>query len=255
MWRGIRIFVLLFILATVAQTAWLARARTAEWKTSLRVVIYPINSDGSAATTRYLSELRRSTFDPIESFFKEEAKKYSMPLAMPVDVFLAPEIESQPPAAPFGGGMPSVIFWSLKLRYWAWWNDTHKGPKPDVRIFVAYHDPEKHPKLAHSTGLQKGLLGLVNAYARSDMDGTNNVIIAHEVLHTFGATDKYDVAANQPQFPHGYADPHAVPLHPQERAEIMAGRIPISETRAEIPSHMGEVAIGPKTAREINWGR
>ena len=253
MWRAIRIAVLLFILATVAQTAWLARARTAEWKTSLRIVIYPVNADGAPTTTRYISELRRSNFDPIENFFKDEAGKYAVPLATPVDIFLAPEIRSQPPAAPFGGGRPSVMLWSLKLRYWAWWNDTHKGPKPDVRIFVTYHDPGTRPRLAHSTGLQKGLLGLVNAFARSDMDGTNNVIVTHEVLHTFGATDKYDFAANQPQYPDGYANPHAVPLYPQKRAEIMAGRIPISETRAEIPSDMSEVVIGSRTAREINW--
>ncbi len=93
----------------------------------------------------------------------------------------------------------------------------------------------------------------MNAFARSDMDGSNNVVIAHELLHTLGATDKYDFANNRPLFPDGYADPRAEPLHPQTRAEIMAGRIPISETRAEVPAGMDEVAIGLKTAREINW--
>lgn len=51
----------------------------------------------------------------------------------------------------------------------------------------------------------------------------------------------------------GYADPRAEPLHPQTRAEIMAGRIALSETRAETPGGMDEVVIGPKTAKEINW--
>ena len=108
-------------------------------------------------------------------------------------------------------------------------------------------------RLLHSTGLQKGLIGVVNAFARSDMDGSNNVVITHELLHTFGATDKYDFAGNRPLFPDGFADPDAQPLYPQARAEIMAGRIPVSETQAETPAGMDEVVIGVRTAREINW--
>jgi hypothetical protein len=72
-------------------------------------------------------------------------------------------------------------------------------------------------------------------------------------LHTLGATDKYEPATNQPLFPDGYAEPEAAPLHPQKRAEIMGGRIPISTTRADTPSSLKRVVIGAKTAREINW--
>jgi hypothetical protein len=253
MWRAIRIGVLLFILATVAQSAWLARSRTAEWKTSLRVVIYPIAGDASPVSARYVSELRKTAFDPIEEFFKNEARKHGIALMDPVDIFLAPAVASGPPPAPFGGSKLGVIFWSLQLRYWAWSHDTHKGPKPDVRIFVLYHDPALTPRLPHSTGLQKGQLGVVNAFADLDMEGSNNVVITHELLHTLGATDKYDPADNRPLFPDGYADPDAQPLHPQKRAEIMAGRIPFSETRAETPTGMKQVVIGTKTAHEINW--
>jgi hypothetical protein len=35
----------------------------------------------------------------------------------------------------------------------------------------------------------------------------------------------------------------------------MAGRIPVSESRAEPPRNMRQVVIGAKTAREINWVR
>ena len=255
MWRFLRVAVLLFILATVAQTAWLARARTAEWKTSLRVVIYPIRADATDASARYVSGLQATVFAPIDEFFKQEGAKYEVGPHTPIDTRVAPAIAYRPPPAPFGGGKLDVILWSLRLRYWAWWNDTHKGPKPDVRIFVMYHDPETSPRLAHSTGLQKGLIGVVNAFARSDMDGENNVVIAHELLHTLGATDKYDFTSNRPLHPDGYADPDATPLHPQRRAEIMAGRIPVSESRAEPPRGMRQVVIGAKTAREINWVR
>lgn len=253
MWRWLRIAVLLFILATVAQGAWLARSRTVEWKSSLRVVIYPLNADGSQVSAAHVAQLTNASFEPIETFFRSEGTRYGLPLRDPVEVKLAPPVTSQPPPPPFGGSRLEVIAWSLRLRWWAWWNDTWKGLRPHARLFVSYHDPAARQRLPHSTGLQQGLLGVVNAFARADMEGSNNVVIAHELLHTFGATDKYDPGSNRPQFPDGYAEPNAQPLYPQQQAEIMAGRIPLSETRSEVPAGMGEVAIGPKTAGEIHW--
>ena len=81
----------------------------------------------------------------------------------------------------------------------------------------------------------------------------NNVVITHEFLHTLGATDKYELANNQPIFPEGYAEPDQVPLLPQRFAEIMAGRTPVSATEAEIPPGLNSAVIDEKTAREINW--
>ena len=255
MWRILRIAILLFILATVAQTAWIARGRTTGWNNTVRVAIYPIDGDGSQVTSRYISELRDGSYELIAAFFKEEGKRHGVRLAEPIDLRVAPPVASRPPAPPFGGNRVEVILWSLRLRWWAYWNDSYKGPRPDVRIFVSYFDPAARERLPHSTGLQKGLIGVVNAFARPDMDGSNNVVIAHELLHTFGATDKYDIAGNRPSFPDGYADPKAQPLHPQTHAEIMAGRIPLSEERSEIPAAMDQVVIGAKTAQEINWVR
>ena len=253
MWRVARIGLLLFVLAVVAQNAWVTRSRTAEWKRSLHVVIYPVGKDAAATSGRYIGELRKPAFEAIEDFFRAEAKRYGVSLADPVEVLLAPPIVSPPPAAPFGGNLPRIMWWSLELRAWAWWNDTYKGAKPDVRLFVLYHDPVAGATLPHSTGLQKGMIGLVNAVADGEYEGANDVVIAHELLHTLGATDKYDPDGNRPIFPDGYADPEAIPRIPQRRAEIMAGRIPISETQWEMPASMRQVVIGPETAREINW--
>lgn len=252
MWKLIRIGLLLFVLAIVAQNAWVARSRTAEWKQSLHVVIYPIRADDGQVGERYVSQLRKSAFDPLEAFFRSEGKTYELALGEPVEVFLAPAIASPPPPAPFGGHVIRIMLWSLQLRYWAWWHDTYKGAKPDVRLFVLYHEPAPGTVLPHSTGLQKGMIGVVNAVAATDYEGSNNVVIAHELLHTLGATDKYE-ADGKPRYPEGYADPEARPRLPQRRAEIMAGRIPISETQAEMPVSMRQVVIGPKTASEINW--
>lgn len=253
MWRPLRIVVLLIILASVAQTAWLSRARTAEWRTSLRVVIYPINGDDSPTSKAYIEALDRQKFEVVETFFETEAQHFGLEMSDPIDTFVAPQVAVKPPAPPFGGNVAQIMLWSLTLRYWAWRHDTHTGPKPDVRLFVVYFDPAQTQTLAHSTGLQKGMLGIVNVFASADQEGSNAVVVAHELLHTFGATDKYDRNTNAPSFPDGYADPHAQPLHPQRQAEIMAGRIPITETESDIPRNLRRVVIGERTAREINW--
>lgn len=253
MGRKIRIGILLFILASVAQTAWLARGRTSDWKYSVRVAIYPIPGDTSAATAEYVRQLRVETLQPIAAFMKSEARRHGLALDAPVDIYLAPPLSVSPPAPPVGGNAASIILWSLHLRYWAWRYDNFKRPRPDVRLFVNFFDPARVNRLPHSTGLQKGHIGVVNAFASAEQEGPNNVVLAHELLHTLGATDKYDFANNQPRHPDGYAEPNADPLLPQRKAEIMAGRIPLSQTEAEIPASLGACVVGTATAREINW--
>jgi len=86
------------------------------------------------------------------------------------------------------------------------------------------------------------------------MAGSNSVVMAHELLHTLGATDKYSATErNQPRYPDGFAEPHLEPLYPQHSAELMAGRIPITPHEARTPEFLDEVIVGPRTAMEIGW--
>lgn len=141
----------------------------------------------------------------------------------------------------------------LKMRWWVYRSTDTVGLGPLVKMFVLYFDPAQSKRLAHSTGLQKGLIGRIDTFAARDMAKQNNVIIAHEFLHTLGATDKYDPATNQPLYPDGYANPDLKPLLPQRYAEIMAGRTPLSQAEAETPTSLDDALIGSKTALEINW--
>src|SRR5581483_10543090 len=104
-------------------------------------------------------------------------------------------------------------------------------------------------------GLQKGLLGVVHVFALGPMSGSNSIVIAHELLHTLGATDKYDLRTGMPVYPSGFAEPDRKPLYPQPRAEIMAGRRALSASQYEMPGSLREVLVGPVTAREIRWTR
>jgi len=54
-------------------------------------------------------------------------------------------------------------------------------------------------------------------------------------------------------FPDGYAEPNANPPLPQSKAEIMAGRVPVGQARAEMPHGLEDTVIGVKSAREISW--
>ena len=115
---------------------------------------------------------------------------------------------------------------------------------------MLYHDPAISPALPHSIGLQKGLFGIVHVFADRDMRGSNDTVIAHELLHTLGATDKYDLRTNQPLHPDGFAEPDREPLYPQSFAELMGGRIPVSNTEA---THTGVAAAGDR--RREDGGR
>ncbi len=252
MFKNIRILILLYILLMVAVAGWLAKARTTDWDKPLNVVVYSINADGSRASQKYIDKLGNSDFNDIEEFFQREAKRYKLLLEKPVDVSFAGELKEKPPLLPRHGSKLSIIIWSLKLRYWAWQNDNYPYPE-DVQIFVLYFDPEKTSTVAHSLGLQKGLIGVVNAFASEEMKKENHVIITHELLHTVGAIDKYDQKTNQPLYPIGYADLHQDPLFPQKKAEIMAGRIAVSENKAKQPEKLKQVVLGESTAIEINW--
>jgi len=253
--RFVRITILVLILINVAVGTWLTRVRSTSWEHPLRVMIFPINADASTATADYIAGLRSEAFQPIAAFVRREGQRYDVSTYSPVDVYLGAEISARPPDPPFGGGTLQIALWSLQMRLWAWRNAQFSGPAPDVRVFVLYHDPEQTTRVAHSLGLQKGLIGVVNAFASKQQQEQNNVVIAHELLHTVGATDKYDTgsASNMPAFPDGYAEPDKVPVLPQDYAEIMGGRIPLSPREAEMPDSLDRVVVGETTAREINW--
>jgi hypothetical protein len=252
MFKAIRITLLLLILFFVVVSTWLSQSRSTDWNNSLWVKIYPINGDGSAESTRYIEKLSIDSFDGIEAFIRRETAKYGHSLSRPVRMELGLPITEQPPAL---GSPPStidVMLWSLKMRWWASRIASDQDdPDPDVRIFVRYHAPQADFVLENSVGMQKGMVGVVNAFAGRKWAGMNNVVIAHEFLHTLGATDKYDPANGQPHVPAGIAEPGRKPLFPQRFAEIMGGRIAQSKFDAIVPKNLKFVVIGDQTAKEI----
>ncbi|MGH1461534.1 MAG: hypothetical protein ACRBB6_05830 [Neptuniibacter sp.] len=253
-WSQLRLLLLVVLLLIVSLNSWLSRVRSTDWQEPLWVAIYPINADQRADTQLFLDALQDEHFDEIEEFFNRESSRYGVTLDQPLQVFLAPEVMGQPPKPPVQASILDSVIWSLKLRYWAWGNDNWNQPSsPDIKIYVRLFSPINQQVLEHSMGLQKGMIGVVNGFSSIDYQAQNNFVTVHEILHTLGASDKYDVTNGQPVWPEGYADPYQDPLLPQYRAEVMGGRVPQSQGFALIPSSLKQVVVGPKTASEINW--
>jgi hypothetical protein len=251
--KVLRILVLLSVLLVVAVSTWQDRYRSTRWREPLYVAIYPIAADDSPITLRYLASLDREAFKPIDRFFMREAERYRLNAHEPVRTRLRAELHDQPPQRSPSAGVFATAWWSLRLRYWAWRASGHVNEPEDIRIFVLFHDPALTPAVPHSLGLTKGLIGVVYAFAAPEMNGENNVVIAHELLHTVGATDKYLPGSDAPRFPDGYGDPNQVPLYPQRTAELMGGRRMLSADRWQQAESLDEVVIGPATALEIRW--
>jgi hypothetical protein len=251
--KKLRILFLLFVLFIVTGDYWLTKLRSTDWDNSLRIVIYPINGDGSETSRQYIEQLTEATFEPVESFLASEAHEYNVAIDRPVIATLGPQVNELPPQPPVDRNVLKVMWWSLKMRFWVFSVDNYKGPPADIRMFVVYYDPGDHDRLQHSLGLEKGLIGVVNAFASKKLENKNNIVLTHEFLHTVGATDKYDLRTGEPLFPEGFVDPDKKPLYPQEFAEIMAGVLPIAKDEWIMPDKLDDTIIGNKTAGEINW--
>ena len=252
MFKKLRIAVLLLVLFIVAADTYMTKVRSVSWDETLWVGIYPINPDNDIVTARYIENLSSRQFEDIEEFFKDEAEAFGLTIPQPFDVHLAHPVYELPPAPPSGDSVLATIWWSLKLRYWVFIHDDADF-SPHIRVFVVYHNFDREVDLAHSLGLQEGMIGVVHAYAHRELEGKNNLVIAHELLHTLGATDKYDRATGQPIYPQGYAKPDKTPRYPQQYAELMGGTIPVTQEESVMPRSLNGALIGEQTAMEINW--
>ena len=245
---------LLLVAIMIVAGTLMGRARVTSWEDTLWVGVYPLAYDASPAVAGYLDQLEADEFADITEFLEREAISYGVDLPRPFRIDVGEPIMKLPPTPPEAANPLSVIAWSLRLRWWAWRvMSGQPGPTPDIRLFVIYHDPETEGALPHSLGLQEGRIGVAHVFAAQRMQGSNSVVIAHELLHTLGATDKYDPATTLPAFPVGFAEPLRQPRLPQRYAELMGGRIPLSETDARIPESLAQVRVGKVTAAELRW--
>ena len=253
--RNFRILILLLILFGIAFSMWREKVRIQEWKSTVHVAAFPINADGSAAADAYINGLNAESFAPLDNYMQAESERYGLSLYRPITVTLGPVMRTLPPPLPSEPSLLKNVTWSLKLRWWGWRNTPKASIRPTIRLYLLYFDPKNLAQVPDSVGLERGRIGIVHLYASRRQTGSNHVVTMHELMHTLGATDKYNFADNQPIFPHGYGEPEKNPRYPQHFAEIMGGRGALSATASRIPISLNETLIGALTAAEIGWYR
>ncbi len=120
----------------------------------------------------------------------------------------------------------------------------------DLVVYVIVHAAARGgARLAEGFAAKGGELGLVETTIDDRSVDFALIAVGHELLHLFGATDKYDAQGHA--IATGLVEP-ALGL-PQRRAEIMVGEIPLGPGRGRVATRLDELGVGPVTAREIGW--
>jgi hypothetical protein len=250
MWKNIRILCLLIVLLIVAVNAY--RDQNQNWSKPIIVMLHPINADGRSATQNYIQSLHLAELTGAQEYLQQMSAQYrGQPIALYFQ--LGRELKRVPPKVPEHATLLDNILWSLKFRFYAWKQHESIDGSPSVTLYLNYYDPEQTKELKHSTALQKGRIGSVNLFASKKQSEQNKIVLLHELLHAFGASDKYDLATGQPIYPLGYAYPNQQPIFPQTKAELMAGHIPLSEQKSKMPDRLEQTLINEITAIELGW--
>jgi len=251
--RRLRILLLLGVLAAAISLTWLEQTMVRSWRAPLDIQLTPINGDGSPEAAAAIRALEPGDFAEVNAFLERELERYGIRRAPALTLKLGPELRQPPPPPPGDGNVLKIMAWSLKMRWWVYRQSDSLLPELGrIKLFLLYHAPQEGVALQHSLGLQKGLIGVVHVYADRGQYAQNNIVVAHELLHTLGASDKYDADGN-PIYPVGYADPDQPQSVRRHQAEIMAGRLIDGAGRAVMPGSLERCVIGPATAHEINF--
>jgi hypothetical protein len=233
------------------------RRRTArrEWQRPLHVAV-------TLLSTEHLEERVATAFDHASqraaSLMSRERKRHDSRDGMPFwfHVFGPTTVAREPPQ-PSG---EQSLMGRAKYRYalGAYLADVDRKTQMmaglyDIRIYVVAQPPADKSALRFVEGIGEagGELGVVRVDLDMDMVDAAWTAVLHELLHTVGATDKYDSRGHA--LPEGLAEPELLPTYPQHSAEIMVGEVPLAPGSGRTPKSLAEVRVGPVTASEIGW--
>jgi len=229
------------------------RART-EWEHPVEVAVALVEL--GTVDPRAVEALR-ARFPALEARLASEYHRHGGRLAVPVHftVFGPVAVDRAPPPD------PEATLSSLARHAYEQWRWTHAvdvgcslpARRFDSRIYVLVRVPrEAHRDWVEGSSELGGRVGV----ARIDLDATvidlALFVVTHELLHTLGASDKYD-AAGRALIPEGLVEPHRIPLYPQRSAEVMTRNLVLAPGSERPPDSLSELGVGAGTAAEIGW--
>jgi hypothetical protein len=250
-----RVAVLLVLLGVVA--LWAVgrtrerRARTA-WDRPVDVAVLVLGQAPDGAV-----EALAGTLDAIGGTLEAERRRHDPAASGPPLRFevAGPVVPTRlPPVDPPGDGLVARALHALEL--WRAVRAAHRAAPgfqadaADVRIYVVAA-PGAGARFAEGLGEAGGEVGVVRAGLGGDALLAATAVV-HEALHCLGATDKYDEAGHARE-PEGLVEPGLTPRHPQRRAELMVGEVPLAPGVGRLPVSAAELGVGPVTAAELGW--
>lgn len=256
--RRVRIAVLAAVLAVVLLWAWndvrRRQARTS-WKKPVQVALVLLRR--GPVDPGAVSALRSRTPD-LEARLAAEMQRHrgsSEPRPFAFTVYGPVDVGAGPPE-PQGDTLGDLgrHAWSS----WQYFRDVDARASvewraADSRIYLVLSPPRSQArKTVEGQSEQGGRVGSVEVELDASMVDFALFVATHELLHTLGATDKYD-ARGRARVPDGLPEPARSPLYPQPAAEVMARNVVLGPELERPPDTLDELAVGPATAREIGW--
>jgi hypothetical protein len=252
-----RVAMLLAILAAVALWAWRdvrSRRERNTWARPLSVAIVlvrrgPLEASAIAAFRNRIPALGTRLADEFHRYRPRAMHPFAFTFIGPVD-----SADSPPKAASDSFLDAAKNSWSL----WRWTSRIDRAAGLDTsaydsRVYVAARPPAtQESEMVEGESEDGGRVATVGVELDVSMADFALFVTAHELLHTLGASDKYD-SAGRTLVPAGLAEPDRVPRLPQFFAEVMARNRPVAPGRERPPDGLDQLAVGPATAAEIGW--
>ena len=201
----------------------------------------------------------RSRLPALEQRLTEELHRYrpGAPPPFSFRIFGPVDVTSPPPSAE-GTGFIDLARYTYHLWRYTSAVDEAAGVTEsdfDSRLYVVVRPPVRRDRtMVEGESEEDGRVGTVSVELDASMADFTLFVATHELLHTLGASDKYD-ASGRALVPAGLAEPTLVPLYPQRFAEVMARNRPLSPTEEKVPASLDDLAVGPATAAEIGWAK
>jgi hypothetical protein len=228
------------------------QARTA-WHRSVNVALVlverePINPGTILLLNQRVRALQRRLASEYRRYGGRDFTPFSFEVTGPVKVDQAP---------PQAHGQGLLGLFTETYERWRWTRDidaragVERGAY-DARIYLVMKPAKGGLAFVEGESEYGGRVGVAQADIDPEMIDFALIVAAHELMHTLGASDKYD-AEGRAVFPGGFAEPERLPLYPQPGAEIMARNLPLAPSSERPPNTLDELFVGDATAREVGW--
>ena len=274
--RRLRQGALLLVLVVVALWGYInyqADHRTFAWDKKISVAVVALLDGGGKQSQkdawfvqRFLSRAAppRDNLREVETWIQKEFARHTGDDRQILDVVVRGPLRLRvpPPLLP-GSNDSFLVRWQGTRRFLSYFNEVYQRDelllgKYDLTLFIYfynYSDKKSRELFAEfdSVASRRSGLGIVFCPISNRHLGYSCAIVAHELCHTLGASDKYDGSVSV--YPDGFAEPDRRPLYPQRKAEIMSLGLPVKAGKDEPVRHLRNCIVGTKTAREVNWRR